>query len=151
MRMVQFILARWSKIKSKGRDSTYSILVIFTLEIGLRISWKAMELTSLHQEKFIKDSSRKDLKRVMEGAFILMGSLMKAFGAKIIKLGLERLNFQTKSYLLGFLSRIVLRHKGFSWVQSEKMETLYGKTKESSSTIIGRRTLCLRAKQRRRS
>lgn len=83
--MVRFILARWSKIENKERGSTYSILVIFTLEIGLLITWKDMGLTSLHQEKFIKDSSRKDLSRVMEDAFILMVSLIKAFGAKIIK------------------------------------------------------------------
>lgn len=88
--MAQFILAKWSKTKSKERDSTYSILVIFTLEIGLLISWKDMEHTYLYREKFIKGSSRKDLRRGMEDAFILMGNLMKVFGARIIKSGSER-------------------------------------------------------------
>lgn len=85
MRTVRFILEKWYKIKSKERDSTYSILAIFTLEIGFLILWKDMELTSLHQEKFFKDNSRKDLKRGTEGVFILMASLIKAFGVKIIK------------------------------------------------------------------
>lgn len=83
--MVRFILERWSKTKNKERGSTYSILVIFTLEIGLLISWKDMELISFHQEKCIKDSSRKDLKKDTGDAFILMVSLIKAFGARIIK------------------------------------------------------------------
>lgn len=76
-----------------------------------------MELTSLHLEKFTKDSSRKDLKKDMEDAFILMVSLTKAFGAKIIKSGLERWSSRTKSFLLAFLSRIVLKLKDFSWAQ----------------------------------
>lgn len=49
-----------------------------------------MEHTYLHREKCTKDSSRKDLRRDMEDAFILMVSLMKVFGARIIKSDLER-------------------------------------------------------------
>lgn len=149
--MVQFILARWSKTKSKERESTYSILVIFTLGIGLQISWKDMELTSLHQEKCIKDSSRKDLKKDTEDVFIQMVSVIKAFGAKTIRSDSERWNFRTRSFLLGFSNQIALKLKDFSWDQLEKMEIHCGKIKASLNTITGRKTLWFKAKKRRRN
>lgn len=70
--------------------------MIFTLETGKETVWMDMEHISLLQVKYIKVSSKKGSKRVMENVFIPMGSLMKASGVKIVKSGLERLNSQMK-------------------------------------------------------
>lgn len=82
--------------KKKAKDYIYLIQMISILEIGKETVWMDMEHISLLQEKFIKVNLKKGLKRATGSAFIPMGNLMKAFGVKIVKLGLERLNFLMK-------------------------------------------------------
>lgn len=59
--------------------------MIFILEIGLLILWMGMVLMCLFQGKFIKDSLRRALSKVMVGVSIQMENPMKGFGIKIIR------------------------------------------------------------------
>lgn len=141
MKMDLFTLEKQLTTKNKGKDSIYSILMIFILEIGLLILWMGMVLMCLFQGKFIKDSLRRALSKVMVGVSIQMGNPMKDFGIKIIRQAWGKLSSPIKLYLLVFLNPILLKLKDSSLVLSARMESLYGKIKEFFSNIIGKKIL----------
>jgi hypothetical protein len=78
-------LGKCFKIKKKVRDYIYLIQTTFTSEIGWKITCKDMEPIYSFQEKFIKDSLKREINRATENVFILMVESMKGHGLKTIK------------------------------------------------------------------
>lgn len=84
--MVLSISGKCLKTKNQEKACICSIQMIFTLEIGQIIIWKAMVLIYLLLDKSIKENLKKDLNKDMENVFIKMEDNTKVHGQIIIKL-----------------------------------------------------------------
>jgi len=58
----------------------------YTMVIGCRIAWMDTEFISLQGDKFTKEKSEKDVRKVTESASMKMEGSMRECGGRIVKL-----------------------------------------------------------------